>query len=805
MTNAKTRTIIRHIEGLRFVVTYADGTVSALVTLDAPTNVAGPDRPDSNLLADLRWYLEDVPNLSDADPSEAAGFIVALSAWARSTFDALFVDAAGRDRLSMDTAKDSLPLIVSSADPTVLFWPWEILLPADGPPVGLVSRMERRFENQRGLKPLPLPAGLPADKLNVLLVIPRPLGEDDVGYHAVSRPLVDLLSEGNYPVDVDVLRPPLLASLEERLRSKPGYYHVVHFDGHGSYNEDTGESLLLFEDMECKKHSVAAAEFAALLAKYQLPVVVLNACRSAHVGSEVDDPFASTAAALVRAGIRNVVAMSYHLLVTSARHFVNGFYEQLALTGDVAEAARAGRREMFRNPERIGLDKEIDLQDWLNPVVYGHDVPPLDVSTMKGLRPRNAVLDEKYLIRQREAFLGREGDIQRLERMLLSGPAAGIVAHGLIGIGKTTFAKGFLNWFLLTGFSFSRNDVDSKYGPFQDLFWIDFETMHNGLDVIYIPAEKLLPEDKQNLPLPQLIQELGLFLMETPVLFVWDRFECAMGVPESGLAPKLQDRDRESFQMFLEFLQNTPSKVLILSRSPERWLGDDVVMRLPLAGLGRRESREHCVAASKALGFDIDWSDGNLVDALNAMNGHPQTLREVLAARKDIRLEPGEDTTPFGDIIPLIRDGLPEELTPALQSLGLHREFVHLRRFITQGTCRYASFSEEMCCRCFHALECAGLLHETEQDLYQMHPFLSDALEEHRPATVNFKRALVEYATQFAQHVSDREFKSTRDWPLNFYGSTFEHAQELAEQLKMDDEYERLTAFLQQVYDQIHR
>lgn len=805
MTDAETRTIIRHIEGLQFVVTYADGTVSAPVTLEAPTDVAVPEQPNSNLLADLRWYLEDLPNLSDADPSAAAGFIVALSAWARSTFDALFVDAAGRDRLSMDSAKDSLPLIVSSADPTVLFWPWEILFPAGGPPVGLVCRMERRFENQLGLKPLPLPVGLPTEKLNVLLVIPRPLGEDDVGYHAVSRPLVELLSEGNYPVDVDVLRPPLLASLEERLRSNPGYYHVVHFDGHGSCNEDTGESLLLFEDMKCKKHSVAATEFAALLAKHQPPVVVLNACRSAHVVSEVADPFASTAAALVRAGIRNVVAMSYHLLVSGARHFVNGFYEQLALTGDVAEAARAGRREMFRNRERIGVDKEIALQDWLNPVVYGHDVPPLDVSAMKALQPRNAVLNDKYWIRKREAFLGREGDIHQLERMLLSGPAAAILAHGLIGIGKTTFAKGFLNWFLLTGLSFSRNDVDSKYGPFQDLFWIHFETMHDGRDVIDIPAKKLLPKCKHKLPLPQLFQELGLVLMEKPFLFVWDRFECAMGVPGSGIAPKVQDRDRELFQMFLEFLQNTPSKALILSRSPERWLGDDVVMRLPLQGLGRRESWEYCIAASKALGFDIDWSDGNLINALNAMNGHPQTLREELAARKDIRLEPGEDTTPFGDIIPLIRDGLPKELTPALQSLGLHREFVHLRLFIDQGTCPYASFSEEMCCRCFHALECAGLLHETEQDLYQMHPFLSSALEDYHPATVNIKRALVEYATQFAQHVSDREFKSTQDWPLNFYGSTFEHALELAEQLRMDAEHERLTAFLEQVYDQIRR
>ena len=62
--------------------------------------------------------------------------------------------------------------------------------------------------------------------------------------------------------------------------------------------------------------------------------------------------------------------MGYNLYVSGAQQFVPAFYARLIKTGDVAEATRAGRRQMLANPERLCSRGEYALQDWLVPVVY---------------------------------------------------------------------------------------------------------------------------------------------------------------------------------------------------------------------------------------------------------------------------------------------------------------------------------------------------------------------------------------------------------------------------------------------------
>src|SRR6185437_4884423 len=103
------------------------------------------------------------------------------------------------------------------------------------PQAGLLapaSRIERRLNAV--LDPAPVPEGLPTDRVNVLLVIARPK-EDDVKYRSIARPLVELIETKNLPAYVHVLRPPTFDHLREHLRERPGYYHLVHFDGHGGY------------------------------------------------------------------------------------------------------------------------------------------------------------------------------------------------------------------------------------------------------------------------------------------------------------------------------------------------------------------------------------------------------------------------------------------------------------------------------------------------------------------------------------------------------------------------------------------
>jgi len=50
--------ILRHVSGVEFCVQRADGKTTSAVQVTAPEDLEVEGRPDSNLLVELRWYLE---------------------------------------------------------------------------------------------------------------------------------------------------------------------------------------------------------------------------------------------------------------------------------------------------------------------------------------------------------------------------------------------------------------------------------------------------------------------------------------------------------------------------------------------------------------------------------------------------------------------------------------------------------------------------------------------------------------------------------------------------------------------------
>ena len=76
------------------------------------------------------------------------------------------------------------------------------------------------------------------DRLRVLLVICRPGGREDVPFRSVASRLVRGGAEQMHGLDLDVLRPstfPRLAQVLHEATDAGRPYHVVHFDGHGTY------------------------------------------------------------------------------------------------------------------------------------------------------------------------------------------------------------------------------------------------------------------------------------------------------------------------------------------------------------------------------------------------------------------------------------------------------------------------------------------------------------------------------------------------------------------------------------------
>jgi hypothetical protein len=119
-----------------------------------------------------------------------------------------------------------------------------------------------------------------------------------------SRLLKGLSAEARELFQLDVLRPPTFEQLNRILRAANSAgrpYHVVHFDGHGVYaaGDLPGGPFTphSFADARPGRHGYLAFEnpalpdnlelvdgprLGALLVEAHAPVLVLNACRSAH-------------------------------------------------------------------------------------------------------------------------------------------------------------------------------------------------------------------------------------------------------------------------------------------------------------------------------------------------------------------------------------------------------------------------------------------------------------------------------------------------------------------------------------------
>jgi hypothetical protein len=108
-----------------------DGKTTAPAAIPAPVDCPVQGRPDSNLVRELRWYLEEFLGYPFPPETEHAERVLdALHKWGRDAFDALFDNRQGADFLreaQQGQGYEPLNLQISSDDPRVLAWPWEAL------------------------------------------------------------------------------------------------------------------------------------------------------------------------------------------------------------------------------------------------------------------------------------------------------------------------------------------------------------------------------------------------------------------------------------------------------------------------------------------------------------------------------------------------------------------------------------------------------------------------------------------------------------------------------------------------------
>ena len=248
----------------------------------------------------------------------------------------------------------------------------------------------------------------------MLYIISRPADAGFIDPRLTTKSVLAALDplEGN--VRLDFCRPPTANRMAEMLReadtaAEP--YDLVHFDGHGTFDAEFG--ALIFEQPddssgESKKDFVSADRLGNLLAQHKIPLVILEACRSATLGKTAI--FRSVAPRLIHSGIGSVLSMSHAVHIDAARLFLARFYDQLARGATIGHAVAQARGALVATPVRGMSDspggRSISLQDWFLPHLYqrGLDEP---------LLPRDAINNPP---RQFDVFLSHNhNDSPRVE------------------------------------------------------------------------------------------------------------------------------------------------------------------------------------------------------------------------------------------------------------------------------------------------------------------------------------------------------------------------------------------------------
>lgn len=137
--------------------------------------------------------------------------------------------------------------------------------------------------------------------------------------------------------------------------------HILHFIGHGAFDEDKREGVLVMEDTDGKAKRIESDGLRVLVqGRSRLRLVVLNSC----LGTEGDDsqPFSSVAAGLIQSGIPAVIAMQSEISDDAAREIAETFYKSLALNMPVDAAMTEARRRIF-------LFDHGSLE-WATPILY---------------------------------------------------------------------------------------------------------------------------------------------------------------------------------------------------------------------------------------------------------------------------------------------------------------------------------------------------------------------------------------------------------------------------------------------------
>ena len=148
-----------------------------------------------------------------------------------------------------------------------------------------------------------------------------------------------------------------LSGLLEALKSGTKF-HIFHYMGHGDFDEQNEDGVLLFEGPAGRSQRVPGARLGTILRDHHtLRLAVINACEGARTANDSS----GVASSLMEYGLPAVIAMQFEISDVAAISFARCFYGSLA-RGNAIDTALADAR--------LGMFADNHALEWATPVMF---------------------------------------------------------------------------------------------------------------------------------------------------------------------------------------------------------------------------------------------------------------------------------------------------------------------------------------------------------------------------------------------------------------------------------------------------
>jgi tetratricopeptide (TPR) repeat protein len=323
------------------------------------------------------------------------------------------------------------------------------------------------------------------------------------------------------------------------------------------------------------------------------------------------------------------LGMAYSVTVSAAERAMPVLYQRIAAGADLIAAVRAARRDLYDHPARRAyFDQELDLQDWMLPVMFAQQplqlrLQEMDDAEQAAFYERAAAVGEEPA--PEYGFVGRDLDIQAIEHQVLAAPDSNVLlVRGMAGAGKSTLLQHLAWWWQRTGL------VDRVFRfSYEDRAWTAAQIVRDIRAKLLSPAEHAradaMPEAAQ-------AEQVAGLLRATQHVMILDNTESITAAP-AAIPHALPPAERDKLQALLDRLRGGRTLVLLGSREPEAWLGPGLET-YPLPGLDPQAASvlaERILRRHGATGYQADPAErGALNELTGLLGGYPLPMTAVL-------------------------------------------------------------------------------------------------------------------------------------------------------------------------------